>query len=70
MAVGTWPPSPQIQAEALRRAFPSYSVQLKLHGGQPVFELVTRDDSNPWCLISRDVKEIWDALKPHGRRNP
>jgi hypothetical protein len=54
---------PAVQAAALRKAFPAYSVFVNTRGDGPRFELVTKDDSNPWCLISSDISEIWRELK-------
>jgi hypothetical protein len=53
-----------VQAAALRAAFPHYSVNvLHRRSGQPRFEVVRRDDGNPYCLISPDAIEIWRVLQ-------
>lgn len=66
MTVGTWPPTPGVQAAALQAAFPSYSVSVHVRPGErPRFEVVTRNDDDPWCLISPDAKEIWHELNGH-----
>jgi hypothetical protein len=71
-----WPlsptPSAQAQAAALRAAFPSYVVNvITRYGDKPRFEAVSRDGSNPYCLISSDAREIWrerrGALEPRPR---
>lgn len=60
----SYPSTPGVQAAALQAAFPSYSVSVAIRPGcQPRFELVTRNDGNPWCVISPDAKEIWHELK-------
>jgi len=66
--------SPEAQAIALRNAFPNYHVTLTewpsittWPEARPRFELVTVDDSNPWCLISSDAREIWNELKGAGK---
>jgi len=62
--VGDHPPILEVQAAVLQTAFPSYSVSVTYRpGGRPRFEVVTRNDGNPWCLISSDAKEIWHELK-------
>ena len=63
-----WPvppsPSAQVQAAALRTAFPGYVVNVLARPGEkPRFELVSRDGGDPYCLISSDVKEIWRELR-------
>jgi hypothetical protein len=62
---GPPPPSPRVQADALRTAFPQYAVNLITTGGKTLFEAVARPgtDANPYCLISSDVHEIWRELK-------
>ncbi len=60
------PPPPDIcvQADALRAAFPNYTVNvLKFRGDKPRFEAVSRTGGNPYCLISTDAREIWRELK-------
>jgi hypothetical protein len=54
----------QIEAAALRNAFPLYAVSVSVReGDHPRFEVVTRNDANPWCLISARADEIWRELK-------
>jgi hypothetical protein len=65
---GTHEPPPrlraQVQAAALRAAFPQYAVNvLQRRGDQPRFEVVSRDGGNPYCLISTDALEIWRELQ-------
>jgi hypothetical protein len=57
----------RVQAAALRAAFPGYIVNVIVmaHGEKPRFELVSRDGSNPYCLISSDAREIWRELSGH-----
>ena len=65
---GTHEPSPRVgtdvQAAALRAAFPQYAVNV-LHrwGDRPRIEVVNRDGGNPYCLISTDALEIWRELE-------
>ncbi len=66
MTTGEPPPAPgaHVQAAALRIAFPRYSVTLlPRRGERPRFEIVSRDGSNPYCLISDDAREIWRELR-------
>jgi hypothetical protein len=57
-------PSPRARAAAIREAFPSYAVIVSVRqGDRPRFEVVTRNDGNPWCLISADADEIWHELE-------
>jgi hypothetical protein len=66
MTTGAYPPTPRVQASALQAAFPSYSVNVTIRpGDRPRFEVITRNDGNPWCLISSDAKEIWHELEGH-----
>ncbi len=53
---------PGVQASVLRKAFPAYAVKVSMWRDVPHYELVTLDDSYPWCLISDDPQEIWDEL--------
>jgi hypothetical protein len=62
MPTGSCALSPGAQAAALQEAFPSYSVRVAIHGDEARFELVTRNDGSPWCLISSDAREIWREL--------
>lgn len=56
-------PSAYIQAAALRAAFPQYTINLVMKGSTARFEAVSRDGGNPYCLISTDAREIWQALR-------
>ncbi len=57
-------PGAQVQAAALRAAFPQYAVNvLQRWGDRPRFEVVSRDGGNPYCLISTDALEIWRELR-------
>ncbi len=61
------PPTPavQVQAAALRAAFPRYAVHVVTHwDDKPRFEVVSRDGGDPYCLISDDPREIWRELRP------
>lgn len=64
-----WPippvPTAQVQAAALRAAFPGYVVNvIKIRDDRPRFEVVARDSSaSLYCLISADAREIWRALR-------
>jgi hypothetical protein len=55
--------TPEIMVARFNNAFPSYRATWTRHGGRPRYELVTTDDSHPWCVISEDAAEIWRALK-------
>ena len=60
------PPTPavHVQAAALRAAFPRYAVSVITRwDDKPRFEVVSRDGGDPYCLISDDAREIWDALR-------
>ena len=57
-----WPPSFGSQAAELQAAFPSYSVVVTPGRHRLRFELVTKEDDTPWCLISADAREIWEEL--------
>ena len=53
-----------VQAAMLRAAFPGYTVTvLPWWGQKPCFELVSRNGSNPYALISTDATEIWRTLR-------
>lgn len=67
MPVGSRSGNPRKQAAALEAAFPQYSVNLSTwRGDGPRFILVGRNlNVNPWCLISPDIREIWQTLKGH-----
>ena len=53
-----------VQAAALRTAFPQYAVNvLHRRGDRPRFEVVSRDGGDPFCLISTDPLEIWRELQ-------
>jgi hypothetical protein len=65
------PPAPtaHTQVTALRTAFPGYTFNLIRHrGGRPRFEAVSRNGGDPYCLISADATEIWEALRAKGPR--
>lgn len=57
--------SARVQAEALRVAFGNkYIINvLRCRGDKPMFEAVSKDGGNPYCLISSDAREIWTELK-------
>jgi hypothetical protein len=58
------PPSAQIQVAALRVAFPGYSFNvIWSRGEKPLFEAVSRNGGDPYCLISSDAREIWRELR-------
>ncbi|MGA2828675.1 MAG: hypothetical protein ABSF03_21445 [Streptosporangiaceae bacterium] len=53
-----------VQAAALRDAFPGYAVNVIVrYDDPPRIEAVSRDGSNPYCLISTDANEIWRELR-------
>jgi hypothetical protein len=54
---------PEAIAATLSREFPGYAVTVRRDGGEPRYQLVSRDGRNPTCLISPDAQEIWDELK-------
>jgi hypothetical protein len=55
---------PARQAAAIQQAFPTYTVTVSIRrGDRPRFEVVTRNDDNPWCLISSRAEEIWQELE-------
>ena len=55
---------PEAEAAAIQDAFPSYGVSVSVRrGGRPRFEVVTRNDDSPWCLISDDADEIRHELE-------
>ena len=57
-------PAVHVQAAALRAAFPQYAVSVVTRwNDKPRFEVVSRDGGDPYCLISDDAREIWDALR-------
>jgi hypothetical protein len=49
---------PEAVAAALRKAFPSYSVTVRRDRGQPRYQLISKNDAYPSCLISSDPDEI------------
>jgi hypothetical protein len=64
MPGGATPLLTRNQAAAIRAAFPSYEVTVSWRqGARPRFEVVTRNDGNPWCLISPDADEIRHELE-------
>jgi hypothetical protein len=53
-----------LQAEALRGAFPDWSIAVLTQAGRSArIEAVRRDGGNPCCLISSDPGEIWTELR-------
>jgi hypothetical protein len=54
--------TPVAVAMALGKAFPAYSVTVRWDWGEPRFQLIAKNDTNPWCLISPDVEEIRAVL--------
>jgi hypothetical protein len=52
-----------VQAQALQAAFPRYRVNTIIKSGRVLFEAVSMDCGNPYCLISSDAKELWHELK-------
>lgn len=53
-----------LQAEALRRAFPRWSIAVQVRAGDRArIEAVSRDGSGLYCLISTDPAEIWRELR-------
>jgi hypothetical protein len=50
---------PQVMVARFKNAFPDY----KVVWNNPRYELVTTNDSDPWCVISSDPEEIWQTLK-------
>lgn len=54
-----WADKPDLMVKAFKRAFPDYSVSWR----NQRYELVTETDANPWCVISPDPEEIWNAIK-------
>ena len=66
MTGGPIPPAlaVHVQAAALHAAFPRYAVSLITRwDDKPRLEVVSRDGGDPYCLISDDAREIWDALR-------
>ena len=55
--------SPEAVAIALHMEFPSYSVIVRRDGGEPRYQLTSKDGRNPVVLISPDAEEIWRELK-------
>lgn len=53
-----WSQPPEAVAVELGRAFPSYSLRVRWDGGEPRFEAISKNGSNPVCLISPDPEEI------------
>ena len=54
-----------LQAEAIRRAFPSWTIAVhSWAGGRTRIEAVNRDGGGLYALISSDPAEIWAEL--HG----
>lgn len=53
---------PEMIAAELARAYPSYTVTLRRDGGEPRYQLVSKNDAYPTCLISPDPDEIREEL--------
>ena len=49
---------PEAVAAELARAYPSYTVTLRRDRGKPRYQLVSKNDAYPSCLISSDPDEI------------
>ena len=58
---------PEAIAAALGRAFPAYAVTLRRDNGLPRYQLISKDGSNPVCLISPDPEEIRAELNRRSR---
>lgn len=57
------------QAEALRRAFPRWSIAVQPWTGDHArIEAVNPDGGDPYCLISTDPAELWREL--YASRDP
>ena len=53
-----------LQAEALRRTFPRWSIAVRARPGHRArIEAVSRDGDGLYCLISTDPAEIWRELR-------
>jgi hypothetical protein len=59
MPVGPWP---EEIAAALARAYPSYAVTVRRDQGEPRYQLISKNDAYPYCLISPDPDEIRAVL--------
>lgn len=56
-----------LQAEAIRRAFPAWTITVQpWTGDRTRIEAVSRDGGDPYCFISTDPAEIWREL--HGQQ--
>jgi hypothetical protein len=74
--VVAWPGSldsySYLKAAVLQSCFPSYAVSVLSHrDGRPRFQVISRDGSSPYCMISDDASEVWDELRrglPDSRR--
>ena len=53
-----WSQPPAAVAIELGKAFPTYSVTVRWDSGEPRFQLISKNDTNPYCLISPDPDEI------------
>jgi hypothetical protein len=53
---------PEAVAAKLARAYPSYTVTLRRDRGKPRYQLVSKTDAYPSCLISSDPDEIREEL--------
>ena len=55
--------SPEAVAIALHREFPAYSVIVRRDRGEPRYQLISKNDAYPYCLISADPEEIRAELE-------
>ncbi len=60
MTVAPWP---EEVAFALARAYPSYSVSVRRDRDEPRYQLISKTDAYPYCLISADPDEIRAVLE-------
>ncbi len=57
------------QLAKLRVALPGYDVIVTRRAGQPRYEAIRRrGDTGPWCVISRDLDDLWRELIPDAPR--
>lgn len=54
---------PEEIAIALARAYPAYWVTVRRDGGEPRYQLISKTDAYPYCLISPDPDEIGAVLE-------
>ena len=55
-------PSRRIKIMALRTAFPDYTFNVIAGNDGPRYEALSKTFGDPYCLISADVREIWQEL--------